>query len=143
MRRSSGQALLKVRKGGLNAAGSMRRLAQRQSHFNTGQSAGEHQIVEIAKVADPKGTVSEARKTISKRHIECFQDSGAEGIGRMSFGKHDGRQRRGMLAWSVADRLKPPRLDSGAGSRRMPGVPRQDGRQALFVKNSQRFTQAE
>ena len=71
-----------MREGGLNAARAMGRLTQRQSHFHAGQCAGEHQIVEVAQVADPEYFVGKARKAIAQRHVECLEDGGAEGVGK-------------------------------------------------------------
>ena len=52
-----------------------------EPHLDAGQGAGEHQIVEIAQVADPEHPPGELAETVAERQVVTLEDGRAQRVG--------------------------------------------------------------
>ena len=76
-----------------------------QPHLHAGQRAGEHQVVEVAEMADPEHLVLELAEPRAERHVEALEDHAPDLVGAV---EHDRGQRAGELALVGREHLQPP-----------------------------------
>src|SRR3984893_9954662 len=62
----------------------MRDLGNIERHLDTGESAHQHQIVEMTEMADAEDPALELRQARAERHVEVLQDHVAEMVGVMA-----------------------------------------------------------
>src|SRR5437868_4870220 len=86
-------ALRQIVHRGVNAALLHRHAGEREPHFNAGQRAHEHEIVEVAEMADAEHLAAELRQPGAKREIECIEDCLAHAVGIMPRRHQYARQR--------------------------------------------------
>ena len=113
----------------------MRNISHPQPHFDAAQRSGQHQIVEITKMADPEHLAGQPRQPVAKRHVEIRQHCRPEGISIMTVRQQYRRQRAGIVARFLAQHLQPPCLDGAAGGFGMPVMARKDVVEAFLVKH--------
>ena len=100
----------------------MRDVGNAKPHFDAAQRAGQHQVVEVAKMANPEDPAGKTRQAVAERHVEMLENGGAEGIGIMAFRHHDSGQRTGIVARFLAQHLEAPGLNGAPGGLGMPVV---------------------
>ena len=74
----------------LDASALVRHAGQRQAHLDAAERAGQHEVVEIAQVADAEDLVLHLAETGAEREVEALQDDGAQGIGAVPLGHQHG-----------------------------------------------------
>ena len=67
-----------------------------QTHFNSTQGAGKHQLIEITDMANSEYLAFHFAETCTQRHIESVQNQGTQGIGIVTF-RHSARNQDGVL----------------------------------------------
>ena len=89
-----------------------------QAHLHAGQRARQHQVVEVAEMADPEHLVLELAQAGAERHVEALEDHAADLVGAVE--QHRG-ERAGELALVERQHLEPPAVHGGAGGGGVPG----------------------
>ena len=104
-----------------------------QAHLDAAQRPGQHQVVEVAEVADPEHPALQLAEAGAERHVEALEDHAPHVVGVVALGHEHRGQRGRVLARVRAEHLEPPRLDrargwpprAGGGARtRLAGPPR-------------------
>ena len=75
----------------------MRHATDRQTHLDTAQCAGQHQIVEVAEVPDTEGAAFELAEAHAERHVEALEDGLAKPVGVVRLWDDDRRHRIAVL----------------------------------------------
>src|SRR5437762_10401138 len=104
----------------------MRHARQLESHLHTAQSAREHEIVEVAEVADAEDLVLQAPETGAQRHIEMIEHDLAKFVRRVAGWSEEGRQGVAVFGGVESHDLETP--CAGGAPRRFAValVPRED-----------------
>ena len=129
--------------GGLNPAGAEWHSRRRQTKLDAAQRADQHQLVEVADVANAKDTALEPAEPRPERHVVAVEHDRAEPIGVVSV-RHDHRRDDGTeLVVALAQNLQAPganRRARGSGKAQMAV---ENPRQPFFGQHVQRFTKTE
>src|SRR5207247_1408909 len=88
-------------KGCRNAAAGEWHAAGGKTHFDAAQRPSEHQIAEIAQMADAEQSTSQLSESGSERHVEALENDVTQAIGVVS----------------VRDRLRADRVEPEAGGK--------------------------
>src|SRR5258708_19903225 len=116
----------------------MRHPGDTQPHLDAAQRAGEHEVVEIAEMADAEDLVGEPAEAGAERHVETLEDGPAQPVGAVPLRHEDGGQRARILARLATQDLQPPGPDraprrlgvtimAGGGNGPPPPPPRGEG----------------
>ena len=110
-----------------------------QAHLHAAQRAREHQVVEVAEMADPEHLVLQLAEPRAERHVEALEDDAAQLVRAV---EHDRGQRAGELALVERQHLEAPAVHGGAGRRGVAGVAGEDVLQAFLAQQDlQRLAQ--
>src|SRR5579863_2011418 len=66
---------------GLDAALFVRNLGERKTHLHAAQCSGQHEIVEIAQMANAKNFSVHLSQAVAERHVELLEDQFAQFVG--------------------------------------------------------------
>ena len=88
----------------------MRHLGEIETHLDARQRAHQHQIVEVADMADPEHLALDLVQAGAKRHVEVFEHHFTEIVGVMAFRHDDAGQRGRMRTLFLALRFQPQTL---------------------------------
>src|SRR2546423_1753522 len=94
----SRSATREILERGGDAAARERHARGRQAHLDAAQRAGQHQLVEVAEVADAKHLPFEPSKPGAERHVEAVEHDAAKRVRVVTGGHHHGGQRVAALA---------------------------------------------
>lgn len=74
--------------GGHGAAFSMGHVCKFETHFNTCECSGQHEIIEASQMSDSENLTLKFREARPERHVEFFENQFAELVGIVS-GRHE------------------------------------------------------
>src|SRR5260370_3515324 len=127
---------------GEHAALLMRDLGKIKRHLDTGESAHQHQIVEMTEMADAEDLALELRQSRPERHVEMLQDHVAEMGGVMAGGHDDSGENRRVFLRIATENLEAPRQHSGPRGRSDFQMAGEDMVEPLLHQHLERFAQA-
>ena len=113
-----------------------------EAHFDARDCAHEHEVVEVAEVADAEDAAFQLAEALAERHVEVFEDDCAECVGVVAFGEEDGREDGAVFAGVEGEDFEAPAADGGAGCLREAVVAGVDLRETFFVEHVERCFQA-
>ena len=87
------RGVAEIGEGGLHAARLVRHLGEAERHLDAGQRAHQHQVVEVAEMADAEHLARDLAEALAERQVEVLQRHLAEGVGVVALGHHDRGQR--------------------------------------------------
>ena len=99
----------------LDAAFAVRNVGEAKAHRYAAQRARQHQVVEVAKVADPKNLAFHLTKPGPEGHVKVIEDETAHRVGVVPVGQQDSRERVGVLVGVAADNFEIPGTDGPPG----------------------------
>ena len=116
MRRASSTALRPqmltareiLQRGGDAAAGE-RHAGRREPHLDAAERAGEHEVVEVAEMADAEDLAFQLAEPRAERHVEPFEHDLAKRVGIVTVRHHDRGQRAAVFPRARQQQLEPPR----------------------------------
>src|SRR6202048_1883002 len=120
----------------------MRDLGNIERHLDTGESAHQHQIVEMTEMADAEDPALELRQARAERHVEVLQDHVAEMVGVMASGHYDGGENWRVFLRIATEDLEAPRQHRGARGRSEFQMAGEDIVEPLLHQHLERFAQA-
>ena len=110
-----------VGEGGLHAAGLVRHLGEAEGHLDAAQRAHQHQVVEVAEMADAEDLAGDLGQALAERHVEVLQRHLAEGVGVVALGHDDRGERAGIGLGIAAQDLEAPGVHGACASLRRGG----------------------
>src|SRR5712671_3299038 len=140
--RSGARALGKVIERGEHAALLVRHPGERKPHFNSGERAGERQIVEVSEVSDAENLPGEFSQAGAERHIVGFENDLAQRVGVVAGGHHHRGERARILLGHGAQDFQPPGAHRAARGLRVARVAGEDVLQTFLLQHRERFAQA-
>ena len=93
-----------------------------QPHLDPAQRAAQHQVVEMAEMADAEDLALQPAEAGAERHVEAVEDDLAQPVGIVPVGHHDRGQRIRILARIGAQHLEAPAGDRAPRRLGVPGV---------------------
>src|SRR6266542_2423053 len=103
-----------VERGGY-AALLERDAGEREAHLDTGERARQHEVVEVAEVADPERLALQLAEAGAERHVEALEDGLPQRVRVVAGGREHRRDRVAVLLGVCADELEPPRAHRAPG----------------------------
>src|ERR1700753_4352620 len=88
---------------GQHTTTAMRNVGEIEAHFDTRKGSHQHQVVEMADMADPERLALELAQTGPERHVEIVEHHLAIGVGVVAIWHHDSGQRRRIPVRIQAD----------------------------------------
>ena len=77
---------------GHHATPFVRHTRKAKAHLNSTQCSSEHEIVEMAEMANSKHFARKFGEACAQRHIEILEDDCSQSVGVMAVGQNDSRQ---------------------------------------------------
>src|SRR6266699_788465 len=140
--RSGACVLGKVIERREHAAPLVRNVREREAHLDAGEGAGEHQIVEVAEVADPEYFPGELPQSGAERHVVGFEDDLAQRVGVVAGGHHHRGEGVRVFLGHRAEDLQAPGAHRAPRALRVARVAGEDVLQAFLLEHRERFAQA-
>src|SRR5436190_6448950 len=135
-------ALREILHGGLHALLFHRNCSQRKAHFDAGKRAHQHEIVEVAEVADAEHLAAELGEPRAERQIERVEDHLAHAVGILAGRHHYPGERGRLLARIEREYLEAPPAHRAPRRFGMALVAGEYRLHALFVEHLQRLGEA-
>ena len=107
-----------------------------QRHLDAAERPHQHQLVEIAQVADAERAALELAKSGAERQIESFAGNAPELVGVVPVGHHHGRDDVAVFVGAARRRSRVPTPHGGARRFREPPVPREDVLQPFLAQHA-------
>src|SRR4029077_892099 len=101
--------------GRRDTAGAVRNAGAVEAHLDPAQRAAQHQIVEMAEMADAEDPALHLAEPGAERHVETVEDDVAHPVGVKAVGHQDRGQRTRIFPRVRAQYLEPPAGDGAPG----------------------------
>src|SRR6266481_765773 len=136
------RAALKKLHGRLNATGVMRYARCVQTHFHACQRANQHEIVEIAKMADAENSAFHPAQACAQGDIVLLKRNSAEAVRIVSLRCEDRSERIRIFTRIERHHFQSPVANGSAHSFRVAVMPGKDIFHALFQQHGDGFPQS-
>src|SRR5438874_5581742 len=110
-----------------------------ETHLDSRQRAGEHQIIKVPEVADAEHLARKPSQARAERHIKLLQNERAESRFIESLGHENRSHRIAVFARIERADLETPRAYCAARRFRVPGVALENVLEPLLFQQRQRF----